>query len=667
MKLRWNKMLPQTLAILLIASSPLNVLSTTAYASSLDKAEQELVSTSNTTPLIVNSDVFDDVNAPPDSNYEPGYEPDKKNDSDDVQEPVVSNPPAETPVETNPNPPSSPTEEVINPPVEVTPPVTPVDPSVKPIEEVIPEIEPLPEVPDTMDGRFALAKKTMAGMDTYEKQRVLVEDAVKAFQKEQTIEKLQLVMDYTVLLPYSEKDMYKGDKMDYTILISSLVEFVKKSKDKDELFFHFATTSIDQTLITLRHNDLDIAEYAYSILPEGKKKQDINKKLQIAKNKVFAKHSNPDSGYINWDDPNIDYGKPPVESDKNNWDPGYTPPKGGYLDPDKNYPKDNFTEGFDILKYFSENGSCYKVTLQYGSNGNLIKRTQVLANESEKAFCVTEVPSGNVNDFYEGWDKVILDNVTGSPDSFGVGVDGSNGSLDPNDPNAVNGVKLDTIQYTFEKNDDSPYYQDTGISVSEDNTITYQQARDALYQITVSAKSKFVEDKDRALGLLDGRIILVEDPNKPMPMKDFIALFDDTSIGVKVQTTRSGDTYALIDLVEVKDVTSVTINGKKITLEDTPIVDDGIVLLPVETLTKALNGKSSETVDSTTLEYKGNRITFVDNQSTATLNEEELVLSVPTRQNQKGVRMVEIHALLDFFQAEIEVLSDTDEVVITTK
>ena len=228
-------------------------------------------------------------------------------------------------------------------------------------------------------------------------------------------------------------------------------------------------------------------------------------------------------------------------------------------------------------------------------------------------------------------------------------------------------LTTDTIQYTFDKNSDSPYYYDTGIHVSKDHTLTYQQARDALHQITVQAKGKFVEDNDRALALLDGMIILVEDKGKSIPVSEFTSLFDETTIGVKTQSTRAGDTYELADLIEIKKISVVTLNSKEVVLEANPIVDNGHVLFPLSELSKSLGGKSTIASESTTVDYKGNRIAFTDGQFTVIENGKTKKVPVHTRQNQDGIRMVEVNALLDFFSSSIEVDPESNGVLIKTK
>lgn len=658
MKLPFKRFIPHTLAFMLIASSPLSVLSSTAYANSLEQATQPQEILNNTSlqePL--QNEMGGDVAE---------QQPEEVTVQDPVPQPETPQTDlSPTPVETTnqiPNEVTSPSE-VTDTPIQPAPPTSELETVEEdpPKEEEAEAEKPQPPVPTTLEERFQLTKQTMEKAQTYEEKRELVDDAFEAFKKDQRVEKLQLAMDYLVLLPYSDTDIYKGDKMYFASLLSDLIEFLPNSKEKVELFYHFADKSLKQTLITLNHNDLSIAELAHSLLPEGAKK-DANKiQLDIAKKKVYEANSNPDSGYINWDDPSIEIGNPPAKDENSgNWEPGFDP--DGYQPPSVPTPvPDNFQEGFTIINYTWENGTCYKNSTEYAQDGTFLKNIKDVADDSEKEFCSVEIPASNAKDIYgDGWEQDLIDNVGASPDSS-LGAD----SELKNEKKAE--LNTNTIQYTFEKGIDSPYYYDTGIHVSKENTLTYQQSRDALYQIAVQAKGKFVEDKDRALALFDGLIILVEDDGKPIPVGEFTALFTETSIGVKAQSTRAGSTNALVDLIEIKKVSLVNVNDKKVVLEATPIVDNGHVLFPIDALVKSLNGSSSYTKDSMTVEYKGNRITFTDGQSSAVENGKEKKLTVPTRKNQDGIRMVDVKALLNFFQSTIEVESDMNEIVIKTK
>lgn len=658
MKLPFKRYIPHTLAFMLIASSPLSVLSTTAYATSLEQVTQEqnlqeplqgqMTGNTNVTEETVTPietvTVSTDATIPAPNNADNTKEqtsslevtepstPPTENAGDDVStEPTTTQPTNNTGDESGTEAPTDETSED--------------------------EEQPTTETPSTMDSRFEEAKKAMNDAKTYEEKRQLVDKAFEAFRKEQTKENLQLAVDYTVLLPYSSENFNKGDKAYYRDNLYPLFDFLNQ-KDKDEVLYHFADASIKQTWITFNRNDMEIAKMAHDLLPEGAKK-DANKiELDKVVKKVYEVHTDPDTGYVDWDDPNIEYGEPPTKDDSDgNWEPGFDP--DDYDFPSNSQQPDNFEEGTAVIDYSTENGTCYKTTTYYNTNGLFVKRTKDVAKADEKTFCTIDIPAPNAQDYYnDGWEKDMTGNIDGSPD----------GSVNPEDlPNAEATLTTDTIQYTFEKDNDSPYYYDTGIHVSKENTLTYQQARDALYQISIQAKGKFVEDNDRALALLDGLIILVEDKEKPIAVEEFISLFKDTSIGVKAQGTRSGDTYELVDLIEIKTVSTVLVNGKKIELEANPIVDDGTVLFPIEKIAKSLNGTVSTTENSTTVEYKGNRITFTDNQLSVKENGKDKELSSPTRQNQNGVRMAEVKVLLDFFHSTIEVHSDSNEVIITTE
>jgi len=682
MKLPFTRFIPHALAFVLIASSPLSVLSTTAYANTLEKAniqlqkeENQLASKENA--VETNVPPIENVEALPENSLprvsppsEEGLKGAEELTNDEKLEEQESNSPSEE-EEITVIPPDE--QDEISEPVEVEPTEPVVEEPLKEEEEedvdnesekdenieekTVDKDEELEKKPNydltTFEGRYELAKKKMNDLSDYKKQRELVLNAIDSFRKSQTKENMQLVMDYTTLLPSSPLEDYKGDKVQFSTTTVSLVEFIKDKKEKEELLFYFANRSIAQTEETLTHLDLDIAMKAYELLPNGTKKVSIKEKLDKVYSKVYAEHRDPESGYIDWNDPHIKIGDHPTDENPENWEPGYVPGN----EPKEPKPiNDGFSEANMSISYSLENAKCYKTTIEYDFNGKLVKKVKDLADESEKQYCYMEIPNANAKNFYENeWNQDLTSNLDGANDL--VGEQSGNDTEDAS-------LSSKTIQYSFDKGSISPYFHDTGIRVSKDDTITYEQAKDALYQMTIQAQSKFVEDKNRSLGLLDGYIILLENPNEDIPVKLFISLFQGTSIEVKVEDPNGDKSPTLIDIIEQKEVSHVLLNEKEVKLKAPPIVESSSILFPIDNMATALGGTVSSSTNSTSIDFEGNRITFTDNKSFASINKVETKLTLNTRQNEDGIRMVDLQSILSFFNASIEVTPETNEIVL---
>ena len=219
-----------------------------------------------------------------------------------------------------------------------------------------------------------------------------------------------------------------------------------------------------------------------------------------------------------------------------------------------------------------------------------------------------------------------------------------------------------TIQYTLDKDADSPIYHDTGIYVGLDGTISYADALGALKQIAIKAGKPFVDDQKRAISLIDGKVILIEDRNARFPVVEFLSQFKDLSVNVKAQDTRSGTKMELVDLVELRRVVSVHIDGKPVMLESRPIVDNSVVLFPIKEIAKAFGGQVSETDKSTTVVIGSNKFEFVDGQTSVLVNNQAVDAKTEVRKAKDGTRMAPIQPLLDAMNYTIKVETEKEEV-----
>lgn len=155
-----------------------------------------------------------------------------------------------------------------------------------------------------------------------------------------------------------------------------------------------------------------------------------------------------------------------------------------------------------------------------------------------------------------------------------------------------------TIQYSLDKQGENPYYFDTGLRVDKKMNASYEQYKDVLYQIAVKSGGYVVEDKGRVLVVIDKKAIIVKDIKKEYSEKEIESLFESfPNIDIRILETRIGTSTSLEQQIVSKQAKTVSIEGKKVDLETTPIVRDGRVLLPIKEITSEMGAKLKQKED----------------------------------------------------------------------
>lgn len=375
--------------------------------------------------------------------------------------------------------------------------------------------------------------------ESYEELREIFLNILNKAQVEIIKENIQQTIDAFMKLP-SLNDYpdpaYVDDKQIYSEEILKLILLVEDKDSQIELYTYFATEAIKKVEETEHHYDISVAEQAVVAIPLGDTRTELATKLEDLKTRIFAKMRDDYIDWLNPPDNLIIHPYVPPKEDKLTFEDVY----GESPQPQK--PIANYDKA--TSRYVLENGRCYKITEYYKDN-KLVDTKKEAASNDEKIFCGVLFNSEHLQD---------SNNSTGSafqwiiPNSSADYMDNATNNSPNNFNQSESRNERITIHYTFEKNAETPYYFDTGIAINEDETLSYSQAKNALYHIAIQAKGNFAEDKDKSLALIDGVIILLVDNGKPFTMQEFSNLFTDTVIQVKALKTRSGMNMSQIDL-----------------------------------------------------------------------------------------------------------------------
>lgn len=155
-----------------------------------------------------------------------------------------------------------------------------------------------------------------------------------------------------------------------------------------------------------------------------------------------------------------------------------------------------------------------------------------------------------------------------------------------------------TIQYSLDKQSENPYYFDTGLRVDKNMNASYEQYKDVLYQIAVKSGGYVVEDSGRVLIVIDKKPILVKDIKKNYSEKEIENLFEEfPNIDIRIFKTRIGLSTSLEQQIVSKQAKTVSIEGKKVEMSNSPIVRDNRVLLPLKEVSEALGATVEQQED----------------------------------------------------------------------
>lgn len=515
---------------------------------------------------------------------------------------------------------------------------------------------------------------------TYEEQRMVILSAIAQAKSNRTAESMKSAMELFFQLPVLEKytnQTHREDKYNFTERILDSLDLLTDEAAKTELKEYFAVEAVKMLEKSKHLYDFGVADAGIKLLPEGELRTQLTATFKKLQDEVFG---DIEDEYIDWLNPPDDlvvdqtpWEKPDNEVPLPDGSNNHLPP-GGSNNQKPDPPTTTKPETYERteIKYKVIGNVCYKVLVRY-NGGKIVKEERTTPDQYEAIFCGAGETDHSDHEGEGHIDNPFPNAGTGSgyiKNPTDVKFEG----YDPFDPdmrdelmeqeNEQNLLEPITIQYTFNKASESPYFYDTGITIGEEKLLTYEQAKDALHQIAVQSKGEYVEDADKVLALIDGKILVVKNENRTITFDEFAKMFNDTSAGVRALDTRTGGQLDLADLVEVKGVKTVTIKGKEVKLTADPVVDNSIVLFPVEQVAKELGGTVIAEDNKLTVQNGDHTLIYEMGKTFVNYDGKDVSIHVAIRTNKEGVMMAPIRALADAFDKTVEVDSEASRVVI---
>lgn len=499
----------------------------------------------------------------------------------------------------------------------------------KPPEEV-PEKNPeIPVEEPTIPEEWIIPKLPLS----YEAYMKGLNEAFASYQSTKSILAAKNAIYYTMYIPRKLNTPYLTDKQE--ALDKWLVGIYKPlpKETQQTLALFYATEQINKMVTQKNDADLSYAKQALDLLNPSPEKTALTKKYEAYKKIAIGNNDFPGipgtGDYIG--------GYKPLKPKPDN---GTIP---NFQWPSKDKPKPVVKIPFQkhdrsTVTYKMSGNSCVRTEVNFQNNKEVGRKTTP-ATGAEASMCKVNTPSGSFKDNPRG---TITYNGYNPYDEKQRQALYQKVKKEKED-SILEGV---TIQYTFEKGDESPYYYDTGIVIGEQKIVSYEQAKAALHLVSVQARGQFVEDTDQVLALVDGQVIRIHAYEGSLPFADFAKNFDATNVGVIAQDTRSGTQQALADLVEIKQVDRLHVNSKEVSLETALIVENNVILFPAEQIVSILDGTITQQDTKYTVTIGADVFTYEENRSVAQKGNDAIDLSVPTRYNEQNVFMIPIQSLL---------------------
>ena len=297
------------------------------------------------------------------------------------------------------------------------------------------------------------------------------------------------------------------------------------------------------------------------------------------------------------------------------------PDDGDIVYPDDNGNSSNDSDSSTVFteEYNQKGNSCYKTTTTYDYEGNVLS---VKESNVNKGFC-------NIYDY-----EIIDGNTWNTNNNGDIALE----VWESLGQNELNKLSNNSIHFTLNKNNEKPYYYDSGIRVSIDNTATYTQIKDVLTQISLKLDNSYViEDNNKLLFIADGKPLVVRDKQNEYTQSEIESLLNSfTSVGLKIDTINQLSSESIEAQINTGNLSEITINGDTVSLTNSPILEGSILQLPIEEICKNL-GSTVQLKDNTlTINKNDTVITYEIGTKNININGNKKILSTVT-QNKDGI------------------------------
>lgn len=333
----------------------------------------------------------------------------------------------------------------------------------------------------------------------------------------------------------------------------------------------------------------------------------VNSKLEFIKHLVNHPEDDNFGGSIIYPEDNIPGYTPPiipppvikdeVENNNNN--------NGNNSNNNSNSSSNNLSNQSNgyFTEYIKRGNSCIKVRKLY-KNGDIVSSKESNASKKEYVKCgiYDYVHTNSSNKDYPTVDRDYILSDQNLESKY-------------------------TIHYTVNKASNRPYYFNSGIRTSPlNNSVTYNQLKDALYQLTIKSEGFSVVDNNKFLSIIDGKPVVLNKSKEDYSKLEVERLLNSfINVGFKILTPTDNDSGSLQSYLTNKKIDSFLFNGEVVKLSSPFILTENQLHGPIEEIAKHLGAKTTlsnnELIiskESTTIKLKVASKTYsINNEATS--------------------------------------------------
>lgn len=252
--------------------------------------------------------------------------------------------------------------------------------------------------------------------------------------------------------------------------------------------------------------------------------------------------------------------------------------------------------------------SCYKVSTEY-KDGKEVSKRKILLPKSEFVKC-------GIYDFVHSTIKKPIGNII---------IDKEYIYGDQNKDSKY------SIFYTVNKASKNPYYYDTGIRASIDKSVSYNQLKDSLYQLAVKTEGYSILDNDKQLVVLEGKPIVLKSQKDKYSKSEVERLLNSfNNVGLKImEHSENRYSTSLENMLILNKIVAISIDGEKIDLSISAILNDDAILLPIHEIFMYLGADTSLKEDALLVHFNNIRLKIVKDKILYLENEKEKSFNTP--------------------------------------
>ena len=305
--------------------------------------------------------------------------------------------------------------------------------------------------------------------------------------------------------------------------------------------------------------------------------------------------------------------------------------KNDEVDNNKHIIKGSFTE------YEKRNNKCYEVEYEYNNEETVVKSELLLPkDEYVKCGIYTYIHEAYAENNFEAIiDRDYLEN----------------------DQNIFS---KNTLHYTINKESKYPYYFNTFIKTSIDNdSVSYNQLKDAMYQLAIKANGVYIVSNDKQLTILDGKPIVLDSKKSEYSKEEVESMMDDfLNFGFKIMEHSPNKQYTLQSSILSGDITSILVNEEERALMLMPKLIENKLFLPAVEIAQHLDSQTY---------LKENSLLIVKNDLTINIaiNNKEYLVNDKNKIFEIAPVLIDNEMYIDFSEICIELgyemIWDSDE------